>query len=150
MEYTHVQKNIDSTPRKLRLVAGMVRGTPHEQAVDILKFTSKAAALPLAKAIQTAVANTGSKTGLFFKKIEINEGIKMRRYRVGTAGRGRGRPYKLRFSHIKVVLTDEPVMLKSQKSKLKTKKLEVKSAEENMNAEVKTEKGGKKINQDTK
>lgn len=107
MEYITIQKNIGSTPRKLRLVADMVRKMSIEEALESLKFTNKAAALPMLKAIKTVTANAGNKTGLTFKTIEINEGLKMKRYRVGTAGAGRGRPYKKRTSHIKIVLTDE-------------------------------------------
>lgn len=106
MEYTHIQKNVGHSPRKLRLVADMVRKMTPEQAVDSLRFTDRAAAIDLMKAIKTAVANTGGKE-LIFKKIEVNEGTKMKRYRVGTAGRGRGRPYRRKLSHIKIVLTDE-------------------------------------------
>lgn len=107
MEYMTIQKNIQSSPRKLRLVADMVRKMNPEQAIDVLQFTNKAAAVPFKKAIQTAMANAGSKVNLSFKKIEINEGMKLKRYRAGTAGRGRGRPYKRRWAHIKIVLTDE-------------------------------------------
>lgn len=122
MDYINVQKNIEDSPRKLRLVADMVRKMTPEQAIEILQFTPKAAATSLMKAIKTSLANTTYKEGLSFKSIEINEGLKMRRYRVGTAGRGRGRPYRRRFAHIKIVLTDEPVVIKEDKSKsLKTK-----------------------------
>lgn len=92
----------------------MARKMDPYAALDVLQFTRNAAASPLAKAIKTVIANAGSKDGLSFKSIEINEGLKMKRYRVGTAGRGRGRPYKKRLSHIKIVLTDE-VMQKVSK-----------------------------------
>lgn len=107
MEYIAIQKNITTSPRKLRLVADMVRKMNPNQALEILEFTNKAAALPLSKAIKTAIANTKGANQVFFKSLEINEGPKLKRYRVGTAGRGRGRPYKKRMSHIKVILTDE-------------------------------------------
>lgn len=116
MEFITIQKNISSSPRKLRLVADMVRKMDPYAALDVLQFTTNGAARPLAKAIKTVVANAGSKEGLVFKSIEINEGLKMRRYRVGTAGRGRGRPYKKRTAHIKIVLTDE---VKIQNAKVK-------------------------------
>ena len=119
MEFITIQKNISSSPRKLRLVAGMVRKMDPYAALEILQFTSNAAAQPLAKAIKTVVANAGSKEGIVFKSIEINEGLKAKRYRVGTAGRGRGRPYKKRMSHIKIVLTDD-VKLKPGKIKKAT------------------------------
>lgn len=107
MEYIHTQKNITTSPRKLRLLADTVRKMTPLEAVEVLQFTNKAAAIPLMKAIKTAMANVDKDDGLSFKKIEINEGAKLKRYRVGTAGRGRGRPYKRRWSHIKIVLTDE-------------------------------------------
>ena len=107
MEFITIQKNIQNSPRKLRLVANMVRRMDPYAALDVLQFTRNGAAAPLAKAIKTVVANAGSKEGISFKSIEINEGLKAKRYRVGTAGRGRGRPYKKRMSHIKIVLTDE-------------------------------------------
>ncbi len=101
----------------------MVRKMDPYAALDILQFTRNSAALPLSKAIKTVIANAGSKEGLIFKSIEINEALKMRRYRVGTAGRGRGRPYKKRMSHIKIVLTDD---VKQKVSKVKKTKEVVK------------------------
>lgn len=120
MEYTTIQKNIQNSPRKLRLVADMVRKMTPAQAVEVLEFASQSAAMPLSKAIKTALANAG-KDDVVFKKIEINEGMKLKRYRAGTAGRGRGRPYKKRWSHIKIVLTDE-VRVKSNELRVKNEK----------------------------
>lgn len=119
MEYMTNQKNIQSSPRKLRLVADMIRKMSPERALETLQFTNKAAALPLAKAIKTAVANAGKVENLAFKKLEINEGSKLKRYRPGTAGRGRGRPYKRRWSNIKVVLTDDVVQSSVEKQRMK-------------------------------
>ncbi len=114
MEYTHTQKNVGHAPRKLRLVADMVRKMTPEQAIEALSFAQRAASPDLAKAIKTALANAGGKESLSFKKIEINEGLKMKRYR--PAARGRMRPYVKKLSHIKVVLTDE-VNVQNKKEK---------------------------------
>lgn len=130
MEYTTIQKNISSSPRKLRLVADMVRKMDPYHALDILKFTNRGAATPLAKAIKTVIANAGSKEGLYFKSLEINEGLKLKRYRVGTAGAGRGRPYKKRMSQIKIVLTDEPIVSKTPASAVKEQKAKIKKQKE--------------------
>lgn len=106
--FTTIQKNVGHSPRKLRLVADMVRKMTPQRAVETLQFTNRAAAIDLAKAIKTAIANAGPHgSHVVFKHLEIDEGFKMRRYRVGTAGRGRGRPYKKRTSHIKIILTEE-------------------------------------------
>ena len=78
MEYTAIQKNLGHTPRKMRLVADMIRKMTPDQAILTLEFTNKAASLDLIKAIKTALANAGKKEGLSFKKIEINEGLKMK------------------------------------------------------------------------
>jgi len=129
MEFITIQKNIGSSPRKLRLVADMVRKMNPYAALETLQFTSNAAAQPLAKAIKTVLANSGSKEGIVFKSIEINEGLKAKRYRVGTAGRGRGRPYKKRMSHIKIVLTDD-VKLKPGKLKKVVTKAKVEEIKE--------------------
>ncbi|KKQ67430.1 MAG: 50S ribosomal protein L22 [Candidatus Daviesbacteria bacterium GW2011_GWA2_38_24] len=107
-EFVHIQKNLGHSPRKMRLVADMVRKLSPEAALKVLQFTNKAAAIDLSKAIKTALANTGEHKnhGLVFKTLEVNEGLKLKRYRVGTAGRGRGRPYQKRLSHVKIVLAE--------------------------------------------
>lgn len=107
----------------MRLVADMVRKMTPYQAVETLKFTNRAAAIDLAKAIKTAIANAGSIDGLRFQSLEINEDMKMKRYRVGTAGRGRGRPYKKRFSQVKVVLTDEVKLDKKTEKEVNRQKV---------------------------
>ena len=137
MEYVTIQKNIQSSPRKLRLVANMIRKMRPEEALDILAFTNKAAALPLAKAIKTVLANGKASSFLSFKTIEINEGSKLKRYRAGTAGRGRGRPYRRRWRLIKNVVSDA-IVAAVKKPNLKTQKMaqSVKSPK----VEVKTEK----------
>lgn len=108
MEVQTIQKYIHTSPRKLRLVADMVRKLTPDVGLNILRLTPKAAASDLAKAIETVLAN-GKQKGLdmskiTFKQLEINESMKMRRFRAGT--RGRAKPYKKRMAHIKIVLSD--------------------------------------------
>lgn len=109
MEAITIQKNIHTSPRKLRLVADMVRKMGPKQALNSLRFTNKAAAQPLSKAILTALANAKQQKldeeSLVFKSVEINDGPRMRRFR--AQARGRANPYKKRMSHIKIVLSDE-------------------------------------------
>lgn len=120
MEAVALQKYIHTSPRKLRLVVDMVRSLSPNQALDVLNFTPKDAAKDISFAIKTALANA-KKLGMdaekaVFKKIEVDESSKMRRFR--SAARGRVRPYKRRMSHIKIVLTDEL----TKNLELKTKK----------------------------
>ncbi len=109
MEVVANQKYIGSTPRKLRLVADMIRKMTPAQAVLTLGFTQKYAAQDLSKAIKTVLANAKQQgldaQKLSFKKIEVNEGPKVKRFRAGT--RGRAKPYVKKMGHIKIVLTDE-------------------------------------------
>lgn len=126
MKAITIQKNIVTSPRKLQLVASMVRQMKPEQALITLQFVSKAAALPLSKAIKTVMANARNMgmdlNNLSFEKMEINEGPVYKRAR--AAGRGFVSPYKRRTSHIKIILTDVPRV--SDKGKVKSQKLESK------------------------
>lgn len=106
MQVQTIQKYIHTSPRKLRLLADMVRAMDPEKALEALRFTNKATAEDLSKAIQTVLANAKQKgmEKVIFESLEINEGPKMRRFRAGA--RGRVKPYKRRMSHIKIVLSD--------------------------------------------
>lgn len=128
MEVVTIQKYIHTSPRKLRLLADMVRKLNPEKALDVLRITPKSAADPLAKAIKTILANAkiqGMGGVVTFKSIEVNESMKMRRMRAGS--RGRAKSYKRRMSHIKIVLTDD-LNVKTQNSKVKTEKAELKNS----------------------
>ena len=107
MEIQAIQKYIHTAPRKLRLVADMIRKLSPEKALETLRFTNKSAAGDLIKAIKTVVANAKTKGMeiINFKSVEVNEGSRMKRFRAGA--KGRARPYKRRMSHIKIVLTDD-------------------------------------------
>jgi len=97
------------SPRKLRLVVGMIKGLSPERAVEVLPYVNKRAADPLQKVIKTALANArqqGVKTEakLAFESIQIGQGPRMKRWRPGS--RGRIKPYTRDLSHIRVVLTE--------------------------------------------
>lgn len=109
MDITTIQKYIHVSPRKLRLVADLIREMEPVKALAVLRATHKYAAGDLVKAMETVLANT-RQAGLDidkvnFKKLEINESMSSKRFRAGT--RGRAKPYKKRMSHIKIVLTDQ-------------------------------------------
>lgn len=130
METIAIQKYIHTTPRKLRLLADMVRKVDPQEALNVLGVTPKAAAKDLSLAIKVALANAKQKGLLegkvLFKSIEINEAGKMKRYRAGT--RGRARPYTKKMSHIKIVLSDELVV---GGKKLSSKKVVMDDSAEN-------------------
>lgn len=113
MKVMTTQKNIGATPRKLRLVADMVRKMKPSAALQTLEFTPKAAAAPLAQAIKTALGNAKQQgvpeENLAFERVEINEGAKYRRFRAGS--RGRASSYKKKTSQIRIVLSDESAVV---------------------------------------
>lgn len=132
MEIRHIQKNIHTTPRKLRLVADMVRSLTPQQAVAMLALTNKAAAAPLSGAIKTALAGIKMQSQdlakFYFKSLEVNEGPAMKRFRAGT--RGRAKPYKKRTSQIRVILSDE-LVVGSQNETIEKKTKEVSGGTKN-------------------
>ncbi len=107
MQVQTIQRYIHTSPRKLRLVADMVRLMEPEKALETLKFTNKYAAKPLRDALVSVLSSAKQKgmEKVEFVSVEINEGPKMRRFRAGA--RGRVKPFKRRMSHIKIVLTDD-------------------------------------------
>ncbi|MBI2334844.1 50S ribosomal protein L22 [Candidatus Daviesbacteria bacterium] len=107
MEAQTIQKYMHTSPRKLRLVASLVRKMEPVKALEALRFSNKDAGGDLIKAIKAVMANARIKgmENLSFKAIEVQEGPKMRRFRAGA--RGRARPYKRKMSNIKIILTDE-------------------------------------------
>ena len=117
MEIVAVQKFIRMSPKKLRIVADKIRKMKPGEAVTILPFVEKSAALPLAKVIKTAIANAKvkniSEDLLEIKEVQINEGPRLKRGR--PVSRGRWHPYKRRMSHIRVVLTAKPAPKSNKK-----------------------------------
>lgn len=131
MEIQTIQRYIHTSPRKLRLVADMVRKMEPNKALDVLRITQKYAAKDLVKALETVLANAKQsgmdQAKIEFKKIEVDESMVLRRFHAGT--RGRVKPYKRRMSHIKIVLTDD-LNLKSQSSNVKTEELKLEKKKE--------------------
>ena len=83
-------KNYRQSPRKVRLLADLVRGKKVPEAMTMLKFANKRAAGPLAKIIGSALANAGS-TGnkvddLIVKKVTVDQGTTYKRIRARARG----------------------------------------------------------------
>lgn len=109
MEARAIQKNIRTSPRKLRLVADVARKLTPLEALEMLPYSQKRAAVPLVKAIKSAVANAVSQganpTDLSFKEIQIGEGPTLKRGR--PVSRGMWHPILKRTSRIRIIVTDE-------------------------------------------
>ena len=96
------------SPRKVRLVANLVRGQSVAAALAQLKFLSKRAAAPLAAAIKSAAAASAAAGGdLYVKNVRVDKGLVMRRFRPGA--RGRAFPLRRRLSRVMVELGSRPV-----------------------------------------
>jgi large subunit ribosomal protein L22 len=99
-------------PRKLRLVADLVRGQDVSSAIERLKFTPKKGAGLIQKLVESAVANAedhAKKTGeeididdLFVQAIQVDSGPKLRRFR--PRAHGRATKVHKKTSHVTVVL----------------------------------------------
>ena len=116
-------------PRKVRLVADLIRGKSVEQAQTVLKFTIKGAALPLLKLLNSAAANAKSKessaSNLYISKITVDEGPKYKRW----MPRARGQAYEIqkRTSHVTIVLSEIKEKV-AQKPRKESRKLPVRKA----------------------
>lgn len=101
-------KGVDQTPRKVSLVASLVRGRTVADALVILEHVPKRAALPVIKAIQSAKANATNNHNLDGKTLEITTlsvtaGPRLKRFK--PASRGRALPFQKKSSHILVEVT---------------------------------------------
>ena len=104
-----VTRFVPMTPRKVRLVIDTVRGLGADEALNVLKFLPKAAALPVSRAIRSAIANAEENQGwsrddLYVSEIKADEGPRRQWRRYGA--RGRFKPILKRSSHITVVLSE--------------------------------------------
>ncbi len=102
--------NCPTSPRKMRLVADLVRGKKVEEALAILKFTQKEAAGRVEKLLLSAIANWQAKNeegdlesaGLFIKEIRVDEAGMLKRLR--PAPQGRAHRIRKRSNHVTIVL----------------------------------------------
>jgi large subunit ribosomal protein L22 len=109
MDVHAIAKYIRMSPRKVRLVTGMLRGMTVDTARTQLAFLPKAAALPVLKVLNSAAANAVNnfkldETSLVIKAATADQGPALKRWRARAMGRAA--PIKKRTSHITIVLTD--------------------------------------------
>lgn len=101
--------NVPSSPRKMRLVADMVRGQEVFRALGILKFSNKDAAAQLEKLLRSAIANWEQKNErkaengeLYISTIFVNCAPMLKRLR--TAPQGRGYRIRKRANHVTLIV----------------------------------------------
>jgi len=127
------------TPRKVRLVADLVRGKQVDVACNALKVLNKRAAKPILKLIDSASANAKhnfslKEEGLKIETITVDDGPTAKRWM--PRAMGRATTIRKRTSHVKIILTgevDEKVKketeAKAKKAEEKAKKTETKKAD---------------------
>lgn len=99
-----------TSPRKMRLVADLVRGEKAEKALQILKFSPKEASRRLEKLLLSAITNWQSKNedasieeaDLFVKEIRVDSGSMLKRLR--PAPQGRAHRIRKRSNHVTIVV----------------------------------------------
>lgn len=117
-------RHLRIAPRKVRLVADLVRRKSVEEAQIILNFTTKKAAQVMLKLLKQAVSNAKTdfqleEKNLYILKILIDEGPKYKRWM--PRARGMATPIQKRTSHLTVILDE---IVKKQKKAKKVKKIE--------------------------
>jgi large subunit ribosomal protein L22 len=103
-------RHLRISPRKVRLVADLIRGKNVEDALNILQFTNKRSSIPLARLLKSAVANADQQDGvnvdrLFVKTITVDGGPTIKRFR--PRAMGRATPILKRTSHVFVALDQQ-------------------------------------------
>jgi large subunit ribosomal protein L22 len=109
-KYYAIMRDCPTSPRKMRLVADMVRGTEVKRALDLLKFSSKEASRKVEKLVLSAIANWQNKNegkrledaNLVIKEIFVDQGKTLKR--IQPAPQGRAHRIRKRSNHVTVVL----------------------------------------------
>jgi len=126
MEAIAKLNNVPTSPRKMRLVAGLIRGKSVSRALGLLKFEANSGAPKLEKLLLSALANwqQANEEGrvedanLFIKEIFVDEGKMLKRLR--PAPQGRGHRIRKRSNHVTLIIdsmTEEQLEQQSKKSK---------------------------------
>lgn len=122
-------RGVRMSPRKVGVVAALVRGRSVADALVILEHVPRRAALPVIKTIKSAQANATHNHNykgdtLRIVEITVNHGPRTKRYR--PAAMGRALPYQKRSSHIRVLVEGEQRAAAKPKAETKPVKAEEK------------------------
>jgi large subunit ribosomal protein L22 len=101
--------NYPTSPRKMRLLADLIRNKPVETALNVLRFHAQHASTPLSKLLVSAVKNYEAKSGLraedsalFVKEIKVDSGAMLKRFR--PAPQGRAYRIRKRSNHVTLIV----------------------------------------------
>jgi len=104
-----ITKNIRVSPRKLDLVAGLIRGRTAQDAVATLTFSKRRIAITVKKTLESAIANAENNHSLDVDRLvvtraEVGRAVVMKRFH--ARGRGRSSRIEKWFSHLKIVVAE--------------------------------------------
>jgi large subunit ribosomal protein L22 len=107
MSVQAIAKSVPTSPRKLSVVAALVRGRTVEEALTMLEHVPRRAAIPVKKAVMSAKANADHNHNLKpdtlrIVEITVTAGPRLKRFR--PAAHGRALPFQRKTSHIRVVV----------------------------------------------
>ncbi len=104
--------DVPTSPRKMRLVADMIRGMEVNRALDVLRYTKREASIRLEKLLKSAIANWEAKNeadrnelengNVIVKTIMVGQGSTLKRIR--TAPQGRAGRIRKRSNHVTIIV----------------------------------------------
>ena len=115
-KYYAVLRNCPTSPRKMRLVADMIKGKEVSKALDMLKFSSKEASRKVEKLLLSAIANWQTKnegsrieeSDLYVREAFVDQSRTLKR--IQPAPQGRAHRIKKRSNHVTVVIASRNVV----------------------------------------
>jgi large subunit ribosomal protein L22 len=114
-KYYAVLRNCPTSPRKMRLMADLVRGVGVKRALDVLKFSPKEASGRMEKLLRSAVSNWQNKNegvrmedaNLFIKEVFVDSARVLKRLR--PAPQGRAHRIRKRSNHVTIILESKQI-----------------------------------------
>ncbi len=103
-----ILRDLRMSPRKVRLIADMIRGMEVNEALNVLKFSTRHASVPFEKLLVSAIANWQSKnpdaeaTELYVKEVHVDQARMLKR--IQPAPHGRAHRIRKRSSHVTIVV----------------------------------------------
>ncbi len=104
-----IVQNLRISPRKLNLVAGLIRNRSAQDAINVLTFSKRRIAQAVRKALESAIANAENNhqldvDRLVVSRAEVGRAVVMKRFH--ARGRGRSTRIEKWFSHLKIVVAE--------------------------------------------
>jgi large subunit ribosomal protein L22 len=120
-----IAKSVPMSPRKVGVVAALVRGRTVEEALAILEHVPRRSSTPVLKAVKSAKANADHNHNLKpdtlrIVEISVTAGPRLKRYR--PAAHGRALPFQRKTSHIRVIVDGDVRVAKKAKAETKEAK----------------------------